>query len=65
MLDFVRLTQPVEVDCDVCLMHVGEFAEAHVVGKPVPEGLKAITEHLELCPECREEFELLRETLVS
>ena len=43
MLDFVRLTQPVEVDCDVCLMHVGEFAEAHVVGKPVPEGLKAMS----------------------
>ena len=60
MLDVVRATQPVEIDCDVCLMQVGEFAELNLVGKALPEGLKAIEQHLSICDECREEFELLR-----
>ena len=59
MLDVVRATQPVEIDCDTCLMQVGEFAENHLVGKPIPEGLKAIEQHLSICDECREEYELL------
>ena len=59
MLDVVRATQPVEIDCDVCLMQVGEFAELNLVGKPIPEGLKAIEQHLSICDECREEYEML------
>lgn len=59
MLDVVRATQTVEIDCDVCLMQVGEFAELNLVGKPIPEGLKAIEQHLSICDECREEYEML------
>lgn len=59
LLAVVRATQPAEIDCDVCLMQVGEFAERHLVGKPIPEGLKAIEQHLSICDECREEYELL------
>ncbi len=59
MLDVVRATQLVEIDCDVCLMQVGEFAELNLVGKPIPEGLRAIEQHLSICDECREEYEML------
>jgi len=59
MLDVVRATQAVEIDCDVCLNQVGEFAETYLIGKPVPEGLKAVEQHLSICNECREEFEAL------
>ena len=59
MLDVVRATQPIEIDCDGCLMQVGEFAELNLVGKPIPEGLKAIEQHLSICDECREEYEML------
>jgi predicted anti-sigma-YlaC factor YlaD len=59
MLDVVRATQAVEIDCDVCLMQVGEFAELYLVGKPIPEGLRAIEQHLSICDECREEYEML------
>ena len=59
MLDVVRATQSVEIDCDVCLMRVGEFAELNLVGKPIPDGLKAIEQHLAICDECREEYEML------
>lgn len=59
LLDVVRATQPVEIDCDACLTRIGEFAELHLVGKPIPEGLEAVEQHLSICDECREEFELL------
>lgn len=59
LLDVVRATQPVEIDCDVCLMQVGEFAELNLLGKPIPEGLKAIEQHLSICDECQEEYEML------
>ena len=59
LLDVVRDTQAVEIDCDVCLMQVGEFAEDRLAGKPLAAGLKAIEQHLLICPECREEFEAL------
>lgn len=59
MLAVVRATQPVEIDCDACLMQVGEFAERHLVGKLIPAGLEAIEQHLSICDECREEYELL------
>lgn len=65
MLDVVRATQSVEINCDVCLVHVGEFAELHLVGKPVPEGLKAVEQHLAICSECREEFEALCRAMKS
>jgi len=59
MLDVVGATRSVEIDCDGCLSQVGEFAESHLVGKPVPEGLKAVEQHLSICSECRQEFEAL------
>ncbi len=59
MLDVVRATHPVEIDCDVCLMQVGEFAELNLLGKPIPEGIEAIEQHLSICDECREEYEML------
>lgn len=63
MLQVVRNTQAVEIDCDVCLMQLGEFTELHLVGKPVPAGLQAIEQHLSICDECREEYESLRQAL--
>jgi len=65
MLDVVRATQSVEIDCDACLMQVGEFAELHLVGKPIPEEIKAIEQHLSICDECREEYELLLRLLTD
>jgi hypothetical protein len=63
LLDVVRSTRPLEIDCDVCLIEVGEFAELHVAGRSVPEALKAVEQHLMICDECRQEFELLCLTL--
>lgn len=59
LLAVVRDTQASEIDCDQCLMQVGEFAEGRLAGKSVADGLKAVEQHLAICPECREEFEAL------
>ena len=65
MLAVVRATEAVEIDCDACVMQVGEFAELQLAGKPVPEALKMVEQHLSICQECREEYELLERALVE
>lgn len=59
LLDVVRATQDVEIDSDHCLLQIAEFAETSLLGKPAPEALKAVEQHLSICRECREEFEAL------
>ena len=63
LLRSVGLTEDDEVNCEQCLCRVAEFAERELDGKSVPEGLKAIEQHLAICGECREEYEALRRAL--
>lgn len=55
----LRLTRPDELTCDEWLDRVGAYAEARAAGGPPPAGAELIDHHLEICPECREEFEAL------
>ncbi len=59
LIRMVSLTRSEEVTCDECLKDLAEFAENELVGKSVPEGLRAIEHHLAVCGECREEYEAL------
>lgn len=52
-----------EINCDECLAHVSEFAEARLAGKTVPEGLESVEHHLSVCGECHEEYEILKQAL--
>lgn len=52
-----------EIDCEECLMQVSEFAEREVQGKPIPDALQSVEQHLAICGECREEYALLRKAL--
>ena len=63
LLRMLALTKDEEASCDDCLEHMAEFAETMLAGKSIPDGLKSIDEHLELCGECREEFEALKVAL--
>lgn len=65
MLAVVRATETIEIDCDACLMHIGEFAELHLLGRPVPDALKAVEQHLLICDECQEEYEILVRALLE
>lgn len=59
LLRLVMATEPVEVDCDGFLAHVGAFLESREQGAEVPPELRAVAQHLEVCAECKEEFEAL------
>ena len=63
LLEMLTLTRDKEVSCDECLQSMAEFAETTLAGKTVTEGLQCIEEHLQLCGECREEFEALKSAL--
>lgn len=60
LLGFVAKTADNEISCQACEDHIAQFAEAQLVGKQIPEALKAIEEHLKICPECTEELECIR-----
>ena len=63
LLRLVGLTNDKEINCEQCLALVAEFAEHELAGKSVPEGLKAVKQHLSVCSECREEYEALQRAL--
>lgn len=63
LLRQIGLTKDEEINCDECLLLVAEFAERRLAAGTVPEGLEAIEQHLALCGECREEYEMLQQAL--
>lgn len=56
-------THPDEIDCDEWLDQVVEYLELAERGGPIPPRLRAVENHLGLCPECREEYEAMRRAL--
>ena len=53
-----------EIGCDECLRQVAQFAEQVLADKEPHERLALVRQHLvEICTECREEFEILLEAL--
>ena len=54
----VAETAPEEINCEEVLDRIAAFLESHR-GEPLPPELATIHQHLEICPECREEFEAL------
>ena len=63
IIKMLNLTTDREFDCDECLQHVSEYAESNLAGWPQDEAIARVEQHLALCYECREEFELLMKIL--
>ena len=63
LLRAVSCTRENELTCDECLMQMGSFAELTLKGRPAEEAHDLLRLHLEICGECREEFELLLKAL--
>ena len=53
---YVLQTRPNEIGCDDWLGYAPRYAELIAGHQPVPEPLRLAAEHLEVCPECAEEF---------
>lgn len=56
-------TETAEIDCDEWLGLVGRYVESVRSGRLPPEELAGVVQHVEVCPDCREELEALLRTL--
>ena len=52
-------TQDIELPCDEVLAFLDQFAEAHLRGEDVARLLPLVLHHLDMCADCREEYEAL------
>ena len=52
-------TAPDEIDCETVLDRVASYLETSQRGEALPEDLQAVAQHLEVCPECKQEFDAL------
>jgi Zn finger protein HypA/HybF involved in hydrogenase expression len=52
-------TRPDEIGCDECFEQLDRFVEMELAGKNAAEAMPLVQDHLERCPDCREEFEAL------
>jgi len=59
MVRGVARTTETEYSCDDVYELLDEFTEAVVQGKDVAKLMPLVQQHLEMCPDCREEFEAL------
>jgi hypothetical protein len=59
LLEASLATRDIEIGCDDCLMQVASYCETELAGKEVPEALRLVREHLEICPDCHEEYHAL------
>ncbi len=59
MVRGVARTQAIEYSCDDVYRLLDEFTEAVAQGKDVAKLMPLVQQHLDLCPDCREEFEAL------
>jgi len=50
---------PHEIGCDDCFDYFAAYADHLLSGRPLPEPLKLVGDHLERCSCCREELDLL------
>ena len=63
LIRLIAVTEKRELDCDECLRAIAEFTELNLAGKSIPESLRLVEQHLVVCTDCREEYEILKRTL--
>ena len=63
LLSLVSTAQEDQLDCDGCLDHIAEFADAHLANQPMSVALQAVETHLESCPCCADEYQALLDGL--
>ena len=53
----------VEIGCDECFEQLDRFVDMRLLGLDPAQAMPLVQEHLEICGECREEFEALLASL--
>lgn len=52
-------TREVEIGCDECFEQVDSFVEMELSGLDAAQAMPLVQDHLQICGECRDEFEAL------
>ncbi|GAB4181447.1 MAG: hypothetical protein Fur0032_22550 [Terrimicrobiaceae bacterium] len=65
LLHLVSRTHEKEINCNECFERLAEFAEVRMRNQPLSVALQSVEHHLSVCAECREEYEALRDALLS
>ena len=60
-LQNIHRTQEQEISCSECFDSVSHFVELVLAGGDALGKLPQVQQHLEQCPACREEYEVLRD----
>jgi len=59
LIEMIALTQERELDCGEVFAVLDEYAESIVAGTDTQEQFALVIQHLELCPDCLEEYQAL------
>lgn len=59
MLTMIAGTRSQEIGCDEAYLFLDEYAERISRGEDVAALMPLVHHHLEMCPDCREEFDAL------
>jgi hypothetical protein len=63
LIEQIALTQERELDCGEVFAVLDQYTEAIIAGGDVQEQFALVIQHLELCPDCLEEYEALLSVL--
>jgi hypothetical protein len=63
LLTMIRQTREEELTCPECLDELDKYTQSILDGLPIDGVLQRVREHLEACPCCSGQFELVLETL--
>ena len=63
MLGMVAHTRERELTCDEVHALIDQFAEMRMRGEDPTHLMPLVQQHLDMCPDCREEYEALMEAL--
>jgi len=59
ILHMIQVTQEVELSCDEVHELLDQYTEMAIRGEDVASLLPLVQYHLDMCPDCREEYEAL------
>lgn len=63
LADAVQKTRDEELDCDEFMVHLAAWGERVLQGQSIDDASQSVKHHLHICPECEEEFRVLKEVL--
>ena len=63
LLKMIQQTREAELTCQECLDELDKYTQRIIDGAPIDGVLANVREHLEACPFCTDEFNLVLEAL--